>query len=121
MSNVTVILLSYSSLLVLGIMPWKLWYLLNSKRGFEIPNMNSFYSFAKIIIIVLFMILQTYIFSHQIFNETFGLSTETFYMIFILGLILLLLGMGLFGKLNIAVHTPKKFKNSYLIDYTTWL
>lgn len=110
MSNALVILLSFSSILVLGIMPWKLWYLMDPKRGFEIPNMNSFYSFAKIIIIVLFMILQTYIFSRQIFNEIFGLSLETFYMIFILGLILLLLGMGLFGRLNIAVYTPKQIK-----------
>ena len=46
MSNATVILLSYSSILVLGIMPWKLWYMAKSKRGFEIPNMNSFYSFV---------------------------------------------------------------------------
>ena len=110
MSNATVILLSFSSILVLGIMPWKLWYLSKPKRGFEIPNMNSFYSFAKIIIIILFMILQAYIFSRQIFNATFGLSLETFYMIFILGLILLLLGMGAFGKLNIAVYTPKQIK-----------
>lgn len=110
MSDATVIILSLSSIFVLGVMPWKLWYMTKSKRGFEIPNMNSFYSFAKIIIIVLFMILQAYIFSHQIFNETFGLSLETFYMIFILGLILLLLGMGVFGILNIAVYTPKQIK-----------
>lgn len=110
MTNATVIILSLSSILVLGIMPWKLWYLVKPKRGFEIPNMNSFNSFAKIIIIVLFMILQTYIFSHLIFNETFGLSLETFYMIFILGLILLLLGMGVFGELNIAVYTPKQIQ-----------
>jgi sigma-B regulation protein RsbU (phosphoserine phosphatase) len=110
MSDAIVILFSFSSILVLGIMPWKLWYMAKSKDGFEIPNMNSFYSFAKIIIIVLFMILQTYIFSQQIFDKTFGLNLETFYMIFILGLILLLLGMGLFGKLNIAVYTPKQIK-----------
>ena len=110
MSNATVILLSLSSLIVLGILPWKLWYMTKSKRGFEIPNMNSFYSFAKIIIIILFIILQTYIFSHQIYNEIFSLNLESFYMIFILGLILLLLGMGLFGKLNIAVYTPKQIK-----------
>ena len=110
MSDATVILLSLSAILVLGIMPWKLWYLMNPKKVFEIPNMNSFYSFAKIIIIVFFVILQTYIFSRQIFNEIFGLSLETFYMIFILGLILLLLGMGLFGILNIAVYTPKQIK-----------
>ncbi|MBQ2832434.1 PP2C family protein-serine/threonine phosphatase [Methanobrevibacter sp.] len=110
MNDVTVIILSLSSIFVLGIMPWKLWYMTKSKRGFEIPNMNSFYSFAKIIIIVLFMILQAYIFSNQIFNETFGLNLETFYMIFILGLILLLLGMGVFGILNIAVYTPKQIK-----------
>lgn len=119
MSNATVIILSLSSILVLGIMPWKLWYLIKPKRGFEIPNMNSFYSFAKIIIIVFFMILQTYIFSHLIFDKTFGLSLETFYMIFILGLILLLLGMGLFGRLNIAVYTPKqnqKFMPKRLYD-----
>ncbi|WP_407412771.1 PP2C family protein-serine/threonine phosphatase [Methanobrevibacter sp.] len=110
MSNATVIILSFSSILVLGIMPWKLWYMLKSKRGFEIPNMNSFYSFAKIIIIVLFMILQTYIFSHQIFDEIFGLSLETYYMIFILGLILLVLGMGLAGRFNISVYAPKQIK-----------
>ena len=110
MSNATVIFFSFSSILVLGIMPWKLWYLTKSKRGFEIPNMNSFYSFAKIVIIVLFMILQTYLFSQQIFNTTFDLNLESYYMIFILGLILLLLGMGLFGKLNIAVYTPKQIK-----------
>ena len=93
MSNAVLIILSLSSIVVLGIMPWKLWYLIKPKSGFELPNMNSFYNFAKIIIIVLFMILQTYIFSHQIFNQSFHLSLETFYMIFILGLILLLLGM----------------------------
>ena len=110
MNNATVILLSLSSLLILVIMPLKLWYLAKPKRGFEIPNMNSFYSFVKIAIIVLFMILQTYIFSHQIFNQTFDLNVESYYMIFILGLILLLLGLGLFGKLNIAVYTPKQIK-----------
>lgn len=110
MSNAVLIILSLSSIVVLGIMPWKLWYLIKPKSGFELPNMNSFYNFAKIIIIVLFMILQTYIFSHQIFNQSFHLSLETFYMIFILGLILLLLGMGLFGTLNIAVYTPKEIK-----------
>ena len=110
MSDAAIIILSISSIFVLGVMPWKLWYLGKPKRGFEIPNMNSFYSFAKIIIIVLFMILQTYIFSHQIFNETFQLSLESYYMIFILGLILLLLGMGLFGKLNIEVYTPKQIR-----------
>lgn len=110
MSNAVLIILSLSSIVVLGIMPWKLWYLIKPKSGFELPNMNSFYNFAKIIIIVLFMILQTYIFSHLIFNQSFHLSLETFYMIFILGLILLLLGMGLFGRLNIAVYTPKEIK-----------
>lgn len=110
LSNAVLIILSLSSIVVLGIMPWKLWYLIKPKSGFELPNMNSFYNFAKIIIIVLFMILQTYIFSHQIFNQSFHLSLETFYMIFILGLILLLLGMGLFGTLNIAVYTPKEIK-----------
>ena len=110
MSNAALIILSLSSIIVLGIMPWKLWYLIKPKSGFELPNMNSFYNFTKIIIIVLFMILQTYIFSHQIFNQSFHLSLETFYMIFILGLILLLLGMGLFGTLNISVYTPKEIK-----------
>lgn len=56
------------------------------------------------------MILQTYLFSNQIFTKTVNLTLETYYMIFILGLILLLLGMGMFGRLNIAVYTPKQIK-----------
>ncbi len=110
MTDPVVAFLSGSTLMVLGIMPWKLWYALEYKKRFEIPNMNSFYSFIKIIIIVFFMILQTYLFSNQIFTKTFNLTLETYYMIFILGLILLLLGMGMFGRLNIAVYTPKQIK-----------
>ena len=110
MTDPVVAFLSGSTLMVLGIMPWKLWYALEYKKRFEIPNMNSFYSFIKIIIIVFFMILQTYLFSNQIFTKTVNLTLETYYMIFILGLILLLLGMGMFGRLNIAVYTPKQIK-----------
>ncbi len=110
MTDPIVAFLSCSTLMVLGIMPWKLWYALEYKKRFEIPNMNSFYSFIKIIIIVFFMILQTYLFSNQIFTKTVNLTLETYYMIFILGLILLLLGMGMFGRLNIAVYTPKQIK-----------
>lgn len=110
MTDPVVAFLSGSTLMVLGIMPWKLWYALEYQKRFEIPNMNSFYSFIKIIIIVFFMILQTYLFSNQIFTKTVNLTLETYYMIFILGLILLLLGMGMFGRLNIAVYTPKQIK-----------
>ena len=110
MTNPLTILLSGSCLFILGIMPWKLWYSINFKDNYEIPNMNSFYSFIKIIIIIFFMIFQTYIFSNHIFDMTIKLTVESYYMIFIFGLILLLLGMGLFGKLNIAVYTPKQIK-----------
>lgn len=108
MADPSVIFFTASTILVLGIMPWKLWYAINYKESFEIPNMNSFYSFIKIIIIIFIMILQTYLFSYQIFNKTINLNLESYYMIFILGVILLLLGMGIFGKLNIAVYTPKQ-------------
>lgn len=110
LTNPIAIILSFSSILVLGIIPWKLWYAIKPRKGFEIPNMNSFYNFIKIILIIFFMILQTYLFSNLIFNKTINLSVESYYMIFILGLILLLLGMGMFGKLNIAVYTPKQIK-----------
>ncbi len=109
-TNIPVITLSASSILVLGIMPWKLWYSLNYKNRFEIPNMNSFYSFIKIIIIVFIMILQTYLFSNQIFHEIMDLNLESYYMIFILGLILLLIGMGIFGKFNIPTYPPTQLK-----------
>ena len=88
MTDPVVAFLSGSTIMVLGIMPWKLWYALEYKKRFEIPNMNSFYSFIKMIIIVFFIILQTYLFSNQIFNKTVNLTLETYYMIFILGLIL---------------------------------
>lgn len=109
-SNIPLIIFSASSIFILGIMPWKLWYSLNYKDRFEIPNVNSFYSFIKILIIVLFMILQTYLFSYQIFFKIMALNLETYYMIFILGLIMLLIGIGLFGKFNIPAYTPKQLK-----------
>lgn len=109
-TNIPVIILSASSIIVLGIMPWKLWYSINFKDRFEIPNMNSFYSFIKIIIIVFIMILQTYVFSTHVFYNIMDLDLESYYMIFILGLILLLIGMGIFGKLNIPTYTPKQLK-----------
>lgn len=109
-TNIPVIILSASSIIVLGIMPWKLWYTLNYKDRFEIPNMNSFYSFIKIVIIVFIMIFQTYVFSNQIFYKIMDLTLESYYMIFILGLILLLIGMGISGKLNIPIYAPKQLK-----------
>lgn len=109
-TNIPVLFLSSSSLIILGIMPWKLWYALNYKKDPAIPNINSFYSFIKIMIIIFFTILQTYILSHLIFSKAIDLNLESYYMIFILGLILLLLGMGIFGKFNIAVYTPKQIK-----------
>lgn len=105
-SNIPVIILSAASIISLGIMPWKLWYTLNIKDRFEIPNMNSFYSFIKIIIIVFIMIFQTYVFSNLIFYQIMDLTLESYYMIFILGLILLLIGMGLYGKFNIPTYAP---------------
>lgn len=109
-TNIPVIILSASSIVVLGIMPWKLWYSINFKNRFEIPNMNSFYSFIKIILIVFIMIFQTYVFSNQIFYEIMDLNLESYYMIFILGLILLLIGMGIFGKFNIPTYSPVQLK-----------
>lgn len=110
MTDPLTILYSGSALLILGILPWKLWYTITYKKGYEIPNMNSFYSFIKIIIVILIMILQTYLFAIQIFNKTINLNLESYYMIFVLGLILLLLGMGIFGKLNIATYTPNNLR-----------
>ena len=110
MTNPLTILLTGSSLFILGIMPWKLWYSIKSNRNYEIPNLNSFSSFIKIICIIFFMILQTYLFTNQIFDKVINLNLESYYMIFVLGLILLLLGMGIFGKLNIATYTPKQIK-----------
>ena len=109
-TNIPVIILSASSIIVLGIMPWKLWYAINIKDRFEIPNMNSFCSFIKIIIIVFVMILQTYAFSTHILHNIMDLDLESYYMIFILGLILLLIGMGISGKLNIPTYPPKQLK-----------
>lgn len=108
MTNPLTILLSASTIIVLGIIPWKLWYSIKHEKGFEIPNLNSFFNFLKIIIIILVMILQTYLFTNQIFDLTIKLNLESYYMIFVLGIILLLLGIGIFGKLNVAAYTPKK-------------
>lgn len=116
-TNIPVIILSASSIVVLGIMPWKLWYSINFKNRFEIPNMNSFYSFIKIILIVFIMIFQTYVFSNQIFYEIMDLNLESYYMIFILGLILLLIGMGIFGKFNIPTYSPVQLKKSCRIEH----
>ena len=110
MSDPLTILFSGSALLILGIYPWKLWYSIKYKKGYEIPNMNSFYSLIKIIIIVLFMVLQTYLFSSQIFSRTINLPMESYYMIFIWGLVLLLVGMGIFGKLNLPTYAPVNLK-----------
>ena len=110
MSGVSVILLSSLSLFVLGVLPWKLWYVINAKDRFEIPNMNSFYSLTKLIIIVFIMILQTYLSANQIFYNTVELNLEIYYIIFILGLVLLLVGMGFFGKFKIPVYKPKQVK-----------
>ena len=110
MNDPVVIFFTISAILVLGMMPWKLWYAIKYKDIFEIPNINSFYSFIKIILIIFFIIFQTYVFSNLIFYRTINLTLESYYMIFMLGLILLLLGMGIFGRLNIAVYTPKQIK-----------
>ena len=119
MTDPLTILFSGSSLFVLGIFPWKFWYLLRYRKDFEVPNMNSFNSFIKMIIIIFIMIFQTYLFSNLIFNRTTDIGLETYYMIFVLGLILLLLGMGIFGKFNIATYPPnnlKKFMPGKLYD-----
>ena len=110
MNDPLTILLSGSALLILGILPWKFWYLLNFKKNYEIPNINSFYSFVKILIITLLMIILTYLYATQIFDRTIDLNLETYYMIFVLGFILLLLGMGIFGKLNIDTYAPTNLK-----------
>lgn len=111
MNDPLTILLSGSSLFVLGIFPWKFWYLLRYKKDFEVPNMNSFNSLIKIIFIIFIMIFQTYLFSNLIFNRTIDLGLESYYMIFVLGIILLLLGMGVFGKYNIATYPPNNLKS----------
>lgn len=110
MNDPLTILFSGSALLILGIYPWKLWYSIKYKKGYEIPNMNSFYSLIKMIIIVLFMALQTYLFSTQIFSRTINLNMGSYYMIFIWGLVLLLVGMGIFGKLNLPTYAPVNLK-----------
>lgn len=107
MTNPLIIILSASTMIILGIIPWKLWYTIKYKKGFEIPNINSFYGFIKIIIIILLMILQTYLFTNHIFDMTIKLNFESYYMIFVLGIILLLAGMGIFGKFNAPAYTPK--------------
>ncbi len=108
MTNPLTIILSCSTMIVLGIIPWKLWYSIRHEKGYEIPNINSFYSLIKIIVIILFMVLETYLYTNKIFDRTISLNLESYYMIFILGLILLLLGMGIFGKFNIAAYSPQK-------------
>lgn len=110
MNDPLTILLSGSALLILGIYPWKLWYSLNYKKNYEIPNMNSFYSLIKIIVIFFVMILQTNLFAGQIFNRTINLNIESYYSMFVLGLMLLLVGMGIFGRLNIPTYAPVNLK-----------
>ena len=114
MSNVPTILLSFTSLLVLGILPWKLWYSLNYKQRYGIPSLNSFYSFFKIIDIALVMVLLTYLFFNQIFNLTVSLNLESYFMIITFGIVLLLLGIGLCAKFNIALYTPTVQFKEYL-------
>lgn len=106
LSNIPTIIMSFTSLLVVGIMPWKLWYSLNYKQHYEIPSLNSFYSFFKIIDIGLVTILLTYLFFNQIFNKTVSLNLESYFMIITFGIVMLLLGIGIFGKFNIATYTP---------------
>ncbi len=108
MTDPLTIIFSGTAIVILGIYPWKIWYSLKHENGFEIPNINSFYSFVKIIIVVLVMVLQTYLFTSQIFVNIVRLDLESYYMLFTLGLVLLFVGIGIFGKLNIASYTPKR-------------
>ena len=108
MTDPLTIIFSATAIVILGIYPWKIWYSLKHENGFEIPNINSFYSFVKIIIVVLVMVLQTYLFTSQIFVNIISMDIESYYMLFTLGLVLLFVGIGIFGKLNIAAYTPKR-------------
>ena len=110
MTNPLSILYNGSALLILGIFPWKLWYYVTYEKRYAIPNMNSFYSFIKIIIIIWIMILQTYLFTYQIFYWAINLKLDSYYMIFVLGLVVLLLGMGIFGRYNIPTYIPGNIK-----------
>jgi len=106
-TDVWLILFNTTFIILLGILPWKLWYSVLNRRGHELPNMNHTYSFIKTLIILLIIVIQSYILINNSYfmidASNFGLFDSTMVMSFVSMLIVI----GLFGKFKIPIYTPK--------------
>ena len=106
-TNPQFILFNGVFVILLGTLPWKLWYCIQNKNGFEVPNMNSLYNFIKELVILLIIALESYI---LINNDLCMIETPNMDLYFstaVMSFVLLLIFIGLFGRFKIPVYTPR--------------
>lgn len=106
-TNPQFILFNGVFVILLGTLPWKLWYCIQNKNGFEVPNMNSLYNFIKELVILLIIALESYI---LINNDLCMIETPNMNLYFstaVMSFVLLLIFIGLFGRFKIPVYTPR--------------
>lgn len=106
-TNPQFILFNGVFVILLGTLPWKLWYCIQNKNGFEVPNMNSLYNFIKELVILLIIALESYI---LINNDLCMIETpnmELYFSTAVMSFVLLLIFIGLFGRFKIPVYTPR--------------
>ena len=106
-TNPQFILFNGVFVILLGTLPWKLWYCIQNKNGFEVPNMNSLYNFIKELVILLIIALESYI---LINNDLCMIKTPNMDLYFstaVMSFVLLLIFIGLFGRFKIPVYTPR--------------
>ena len=113
-TNPQFILFNGVFVILLGTLPWKLWYCIQNKNGFEVPNMNSLYNFIKELVILLIIALESYI---LINNDLCMIETPNMDLYFstaVMSFVLLLIFIGLFGRFKIPVYTPRmQFKKMF--------
>ena len=104
-------LLRVVMLFILWCLPWKLWYSFMNKNGFETPNMNNLYNFIKILLIVAFVFILSWLLVFLGVDVITEFDVEYGYSISVLSILFLMLAMELLGRYKIQVFTPtKQFK-----------
>ena len=115
--NPLVLLIDVIIAFVLGLLPWKLWYTVMQKDGFEVPNMNNFYNLIKFVLIVLISAFQLLAFTNIDNRGIHNLANEGLvFFIYLYYIIISIIIIYVASRFDIPAYTPSKQFKKFMPD-----
>ncbi len=116
-TNITGMLINVVLIIIIGILPWKLWYSIYPKQPVEVLNINRLANFVKLAIILAVFILQYFFFFDTNFQMFASDTVSMEYGNIASGVILLLIGIIIWNRYELPYFTPNTQLKGIMPDY----